>query len=334
MVLSGVLVAGGCSPATVARPPAPPVDWNSFAVTAAAPTTVPPPRERDVAEGYLAALRSPRLGLLASRLDSDAQASFSGSMWVTGRDAVVRLHEVLFAAFDERTFVATRIFRATSVEVIEWTMTGEQARDWMTVATTRKPVAFKGITLLWKKDDGTITDVRVYFDVAVVKGQLGIGPKELRGLPPPATAAAGPSLKKMSTPVEMENVLTVRRALDAFAAQDETAYVSSMADNVEIHTLERAETLRGWSAARKYYEAMYRAIGQLETRIDNVWGIQSFVVVEYAISGLQLGPIDLVPMARDRVVQLHIVDVAQLRDGRISRIWRYDNPGELASDVP
>jgi hypothetical protein len=92
--------------------------------------------------------------------------------------------------------------------------------------------------------------------------------------------------------------------------------------------------MRGWDTARKYYDAMNRMIGQLETRIDNAWGIQSFVVGEYAISGLQLGPIAFVPMVRDRVVQLHIVDVAELRDGRIARIWRYDNPSEIASDVP
>jgi hypothetical protein len=37
---------------------------------------------------------------------------------------------------------------------------------------------------------------------------------------------------------------------------------------------------------------------------------------------------------RDRVLGLHIVDVAELRDGRIARIWRYDNPQEIAADNP
>jgi hypothetical protein len=56
---------------------------------------------------------------------------------------------------------------------VEWTLTGTQARDWMGVPATHKSAGVKGLTLLWTKDDGSIIDVHVYFDVAAVQAQLG-----------------------------------------------------------------------------------------------------------------------------------------------------------------
>lgn len=82
------------------------------------------------------------------------------------------------------------------------------------------------------------------------------------------------------------------------------------------------------------FESMHRAIGDLDTTIRNAWGIASFVVVEYSIAGVQLASIDWVPLRPDHVVKLHTVDVAELRDGRIARIRRYDNVGEIAEDLP
>lgn len=178
-----MIAIGACSPETVGRPPGPPVDWRSFAATTGAGSSerVPTARERDVADAYLAALASPKLAQLVSRLDKDAQGCFSGRQGVVGRQQVVALHELLFGAFDNRRFAPSRVLATANAQAIEWTMTGLQARDWMEVAATQRPVAFNGITLLWTNDDGTIHDAHVYFDVAVVKGQLGSGPRELLG---------------------------------------------------------------------------------------------------------------------------------------------------------
>jgi hypothetical protein len=59
-----------------------------------------------------------------------------------------------------------------------------------------------------------------------------------------------------------------------------------------------------------------------------------YAVVEYTIAGEQLGPIGWVPAQKDAVIRLHLVDVNELRDGRIARIWRYDNPAETMTPGP
>jgi ketosteroid isomerase-like protein len=330
-----MIAMGACSPAAVGRPPGPPVDWRSFAATSGGPSQgVPTPRERDVADAYLAALASPKLAQLVSRLDEDAHGCFSGRQGVFGRQPVVALHELLFGAFDDRRFVPSRVLATAKAQALEWTMTGLQARDWMGVAATQRPVAFKGISLLWTNDDGTIRDAHIYFDVAVVKGQLGSGPKELLELPPPRTTYAEQRLEQAGTPAEMGNVAAVRAEIGALDALDETAYLSSMTDDVEVYTPERSEPMRGKAAARAYYEGLDHAMAQLDTSILNVWGIASFVVVEYSMAGMQRGPMDRMPLRRNHVVGLHVVDIAELRDGRIARIRRYDNLDELAIDEP
>ena len=50
---------------------------------------------------------------------------------------------------------------------------------------------------------------------------------------------------------------------------------------------------------------------QLDTTIDDGFSAGSFAVVEYLTPGEQLAPIGWVPLQRDRVAKLHVVDVAE-----------------------
>jgi ketosteroid isomerase-like protein/predicted ester cyclase len=336
--LIGMLLAA-CSSETVAQPPPAPVDWRSLQVARTAPDAGagPTANERAAAEAYAAALESPGLGQLASRLDDDCHFASPGMNDGHGRDSVVRAHEVLFGAFDPRKFTMNRVWRTDVQQSVAWTMSGTQARDWMGLAATHKPVAFRGLTILWTRDDGSISDVHVYFDVAVVKAQLGVGPKELVNLPPhgPAQPASGSPqvFEKTGSAEEKNNVVAARVALDALENNDQAAYLTGMTDDVEVHTLERAQPMRGKDDARAYFKTMRKAIGQLDTTVDNASGVAQFAVVEYEISGEQLGPIGWIAPQRNSVIRLHVVDVVELRDGKIARVWRYDNPGEIVSAV-
>jgi ketosteroid isomerase-like protein len=338
-VLTGarLLVLGalaGCSSETVAPPPAPPVNWHSFdARPVDAGTSAPTDKERALAEAYLAALGAASFAPLAPLVDDEAHFSFPALDDAHGRDPVVHAHDVILGAFDQRKFVATRVLRTASEQTIAWTMTGVQARDWMRVPASQKPVVIDGITLLWTKDDGSIADVHVYFDVAAVKAQLGAGPKGLVAFVPAAPPATTAPQFVDQNGKDQDNAGVVRTALDALE-NNEGAYLNAMADDVEVHTLEAAEPSRGKDAAKAYYKAMHKAVAQLDTTVINGWGISTFAVVEYTIAGEQIAPIGWVPIQKDAVFRLHVVDVAELRDGRIARVWRYDNLSEVLDTQP
>ncbi len=326
------LLLGACGGETVERPPPPPVDWRSFEVRGVpdAGARGPTARERAVGEAYTAALGAPGFAPLGPQLDDDVHFAFPGLEDAHGREAVMRSHDALFGSFDSRRVAMTRAWRTDSAQCVEWTMTGLQTRSWMGVIASQKPVTFKGLTLLWTRDDGAITDVHVYFDVALVKAQLGVGPKELLALPaPPVPSGAPQTYEQAGTAGEKAGVDVVAASLDALEKNSEGVFVDARTDDFEAYTLERAVPAHGKDEARAYFKAMHKAIGQLDTTIDNAWGVGQFAVVEYSIAGEQLGPIGWLPAQRDKVVRLHVVDVNELHDGRIARTWRYDNPAEL-----
>jgi|HubBroStandDraft_6_1064221.scaffolds.fasta_scaffold105625_3 hypothetical protein len=328
----GVLCVA-CS-SNVGAPPQAPIDWAAFDAGAAAkaPTNVPTAKERGVAEAYAAALGSPGFAQLGPLLDEDAHFSFPGADDARGRTQVVHAHDVLFGAFDQRHFVTTRVLRTASEQTTEWTMAGIQAHDWMRVTATQKPVSIRGLTLLWTKDDGSVLDAHVYFDVAAVKAQLGVAPKGLAPIPPPPVPTEAPQIIDQ-TGKEADNVGMVRTALDAFE-NNEAIYLGALTDDIEVHSLERAEPTHTKDEARAYYKAMHKAVAQLDTTVTDGWAVAQFAVVEYTIAGEQLGPIGWVPAQKDAVIRLHVVDVDELRDGRIARTWRYDNPAETMTPGP
>ena len=333
LALAGALGAS-CSSETVARPPPPPVNWSSLAAQAAvdAGPPVPTAKERAAAERYVAALASSGFAQLLPQLDDDAHFSFPGGEDVHGRDAAARAHEALFGAFDERAVVANRVWRTANAQAVEWTLKGVQARNWMGVAATHKPVVFQGLSLLWTKDDGSLSDIHLYFDVAVVQAMLGAGPKTLATLPTPLfPAGSAPQVfEQTASPDEKKNVAAVAAELDALEGNREADYVAGVTEDVEINTPEH-EPRHGKEAFRTYFKGMHKAISQLDTTIDNSWGVAQFAIVEYFISGEQIGPIEWIPAQRNKVVRLQTVDIAEIHDGKIARLWRYYNPTQIAA---
>jgi len=286
----------------------------------------------------VSALGSPNFSTLGARVDDDAHLAFPGTDDAHGRDPIVHAHDVLLGAFDGRKVVATRIWRTNSEQTVEWTLTGVQARDWMGVKASQKPVTVRGITLIWTKDDGSITDLHVYFDVAAVKAQLGVGPKELVAAATRSDAASDAGtpatpliVEQAASAAEESNVAVARAALDALESSNLKAYQDAMADDVEVHTLERGQPSRGKGDAIAYFKAMHKAIGQLDTTVTDAWGVGTFAVLEYTIAGEQLGALGWIPAQHERTIRLHIVDVVEVVGGKIAQIWRYDNPSEVVA---
>jgi hypothetical protein len=337
-VLALSLRTAGCASESVDPPPAPPVNWQSLDVKKAPPRG-PTPDERAVAEAYVGALASPDFSALGPRLDADAHFMFPGAHDAHGRDAIVRAHDFLLGAFDGRLIVASRVWRASGAQAVEWCLTGRQSREWMGVKSASKSVTIRGLALIWTQDDGSVTDLHLYFDIAAVKAQLGVGPKELVGIEQPAFAGAHDAgaiepprlFEQTASSAEASNVALVRGALSALEGGDVAGYEAVMADGVDVRTPESAR--RGKVATGAYFKAMHAAIGQLDTTVTDAWGVGPFAVVEYTIAGEQLGPVGWVPIQRDKTLVLHTVDVVEVASGQISAIWRYDNPSELLAEA-
>ncbi len=320
-LLTGVLGAS-CATDRLPRPPPPPVDWQSLERLPPSDTSTEKAteKERAAAELYAKALTSD-FAQLAALLDEDAHFS-SGDKDTRGRDRVVGAHEELFGPFDQRRFALGRVLRTGRSQSLEWTFSGVDSR-------VQKPVAIKGATLLWTNDDGSLTDVHIYFDPAMVKAQLGVRPSELQTLPPPALTAAPQVFEQAGTPEETANVALVRAMLKALEDNQESGFLSTLASDVEVFTLDRPEAVCGKDALERLFKTMRKAIGDLDTVVHNAWGVQQFAVVEYSIAGLQLARLGRISFVPNRLFSARLVDIVEVRDAKIARIWRYDDSGAL-----
>lgn len=327
--------AGGCSSDTSASsaPPAAPIDWHAFDLPrkADAPPPGPTAKERAAGDSYIAALSSPGMAALAATLDNEPHFTFPGLQDARGKDGVIKGHDAILGAFDSRVFAQARVWRTDSALAIEWTMSGTQARDWMGVPATHKSVVIKGVSLLWTKDEGSITEVHVIFDVAAVQAQLGAAPKDLVGLTVPTMASGPPQITEQAHSTdETANVAAIHTWVDSFEHADDTAYLGATTDDVTVDAPEHLIVAPpGKDGRRAYFKALHKAIAELDTRVDNAWGIGKFVVVEYSINGEQVAPFGWIPMKNDRVVRLHLVDVIEMVGGKVAHITRYENPSEI-----
>jgi len=307
------------------------VDWQSFQAQSALDGGAPKAteKERAVARLYIEALASPSFGQLGSMLDEDVHFTL-GDKDTRGRERVLRAHEELFGSFDERKSAATRVFRTDRSQAVEWTVSGVQARPWMGIDATQKPVVFRGVTLLWTNDDGSLSDVHVFFDPAVVKGQLGVGPSELKKLPAPPMPTGTPEVfEQEGTAEESANVALVRVRLQAVEDNQLSAYLSTMADDIEMLTLDHSQPIRGKGPAERVFRTLRNSIGDLDTVVRNAWGVQQFAVLEYSVAGLQLAPLGRIPFVPNRLFNARVVDIFEIRNNKITRIWRYDDSGAL-----
>lgn len=330
-------LASACSSEKVGPPPAPPVNWNSLQAKPVVDAGEPKATEREaaIASAYTKALGD--FGGLPALLDETVNMRF-GKQIAHGRESVVKLHDTLFGAFSQRSVVASRVWLTESFQAIELTISGTQTREWMGVAPTQKPAAIKCIMLVWTQDAGTISEVHLMFDVNSVKAQL-TGAAPLPAANPPHVFEATNSLDEMSNKAMVRSSINALESLTHTGSGDagtlvtgEAGYLSTFTDDVEIFG--SGKSLHGKDDARAYFRTMRGAISQLDTMVINTFAAGPFVVVEYTINGEQVAPLSSIPFTRSQLVALNVIDVVELKDGKIWHVWRYDNPFELSAPKP
>lgn len=341
-------LALACGSETVQAPPTPRFDWASFDDASAGAPDAGRSRdyalERAAVNAYVDALSGRTLASLGKVLDENAHVSALGVEDAHGREKVIREHERLFGAFDGRALRARRVVVQRGSAVVEWRMTGTQAREWMGVAPTGRAVSIEGVTLVTTQDDGEVSDVRVMFDVGAAKAQLASANA-------PSDSPANPEwLEPGGSEAETKNAEVVRAWLDALevdrpepgadtarrtqqgAAADEATYVDSLTDDVEVR--QHGATERGKDAARAYFKTMRRALAQLDVTTLSTASAGSVVAIEYTMGGDQLASFASVPLVADRVVLVDTVDVLELRGGKIARVTRYDDLDAVSAARP
>ena len=320
-----VALAACNTPEVLPRPAHPPADYASLDRAPSAPTSpgAVTALERQIAAKYVAALASPELAGLDALLDEEAHFVFVGNkLDAHGVTEVRRAHDKLLHGLADRRASVVRVLVTDHTQAIEWTMTGD---------ASGRPFGIAGIALVQTKDNGTVSDLRLYFDEAVLHAQLGGEPKSLAALPP-VRLFEGPAtiIEQQHTPDEARLARGASDWLDNLESH-EAAYTRAMTDDVVLETRESAAPLTGQAGAHAYYKSLHRSIedGTLDTQLlPPPLAADGFVAVEYRIVGAMRDRIAFVPNLRAPIA-MYVVDVLQMRGDKIAHVWRYDDPLQI-----
>jgi hypothetical protein len=321
-----VLLLAACSPETVPRPARPPADYGSLTVKPVTSTSplVATQLERQIAPKYLDALSTPSFAGLEPLLDEDAHFVFVGDKFdSSGRRAVIATHDKLFGKLAQRKFAARRILITDSTQSVEWTMTAVDT-------ATQKPVGIEGVALMWTKDDGTVSDLHLYYDEARLKAQLGGEPKVLQSLPLAQLPTNPPEIiEQTHSDAEAKHAKIASDWLDNLE-NNPGKYIAAMTADVEVETQESDKSMRGAADTKAYYDRIHHSIGNIDTQlIPPPLAAGDYVEVEYRIVGEMRDKIAFIPRLNTPLVTLYVVDVLQMRGDQIAHVWRYDDPLQI-----
>jgi len=304
-------LASACGRETIAPPPAAPVHFRQQPVSASIGSpTIPTDTEREFATSYASALAEPGFNKLAAMLSDDASVNL-GTRSTHGRARVIRLHEEAFGALRERNVHVRRVWLTDSThpidsQAIEWTMTAKRAGT--NAVSTDSQVTIQCLTLIWASDNGIISELHIYC------GHSGLPSAQSREV-----------FERVGSRQEQANAMLMRSALQALEDENEPRFLSTLTDDVEVLAFTGAQTLHGKNAARAYFRKFRQSLHLLDTVVYNVWGVQTYVVFEYAITGLQIAPLSHIPFEENHPLNVRLVDIAELQSGKIVRIWRYSD---------
>jgi predicted ester cyclase len=335
-LLSAPLLAvclGACGSSDIENPPPPPVDPRVYQ-TASLRTAVvqkdPFTKERETLAAIGNALAADDMKKMAEFIDPEADFSFPGMSDASNRDGMLKACGDLFSPFSNRKYAASRIWQIGEAAVVEWSMLAIQSGEFMNVRATGKPVGIHGLSLYFFNLNGLVNDIHVYFDIGAILAQLGAAPKGVETPPLPPLAPTPEAFVAEGTP---SDITMVNASWDAFEAKNAAGYLAPMADDVEVFRFDRATPEHGKDARKKYFDWIARGLSSLSQTPLNAWSDGPFVIEEYYTGGVNSGKMTPDAPASGHAVRVHLVDIDEIREGKIKRIWTFGNSLELLAQI-
>jgi steroid delta-isomerase-like uncharacterized protein len=309
-----------------------------------APAT-PPPTTPEPAKPTMAELQISRikqwLGSLSDptkfsqNYAEDTTVFMAGNpMTGHGRADVVKFHSAFTTGFADLKGAPARIWQKGDVAIVEFVLTGTNSGEFMGAKPSNKPMGIRGLSLQWYSPDGLIKQDHVYMDMGTLMSQIGASKMKGRAVEPLPSSIEVHVAK--GTPEEDKNVELSKTVIKSFETHDLKTFEAANADDIVWEDISMPAPTKGKAEAKKMFEAMGKAFPDVKIAVDNIWGIEDFVIQETTMTGTHKGPLagpgGTIP-ATKKPVNFHGVDVIQIKDGKAVKGWSYANGAELAMQL-
>ncbi len=315
--------------APTVAPPTPPTPEVTPAPTAEAPAK---PSAQDAAKALVGAvsdsLNTHDLAKFTATYTDDAVLVVAGNPEpIKGREAIGADTKRAFDAFPNLKMGFSRVWAKGDVYVCEWVDTATHSGDLMGIKATEKPVGYTGLSIVWVNADGKIKEEHRYLDLGTVLAQVGASKAKARPVATLPTSIEWHFAK--SDAAEDKGVEGLKSAYAAFEKKDDKAMGDMSADDITWDDLLMPAPMKGKADAVKYWKTFMTAFPDLKAPATNSWGVEDFAIAEIAFTGTPKGAIMGLTSQTKKPVTLHIVDIVQMKDGKVTKGWSYGNGVEL-----
>ncbi len=343
----GILVSacGGGGEATkpVEAPPAPTVASAAPTTTAEpapAATAAPAPAkaslqdmEKAVVTSVADALNAHDPAKFTALYADDAVLVEAGTPEpIKGKENIQTTTKKWLDAFPNTKFGFSRAWGKNDVVVTEWVTNGTHSGEFNGLKATEKPVGYQGLSVVWVNTDGKVKEEHRYYDVGTLLAQVGAGPKGAKARPIPALPTSTEWHWSKGDAAEDKNVDLMKSAYTAFEKKDEKAFLDLNSDDIVWDDMMAPGPSKGKAEAVKMFKSMTTAFPDLKMQVANAWGVEDFALSEVTLTGTQKGAFMGMP-ATKKPVNLHGVDIVQIKDGKAVKGWSYGNSIELLTQL-
>jgi steroid delta-isomerase-like uncharacterized protein len=309
-------------------PPPPPTDTT--------PPPPPPPPKLSMKDMQAAAMQAALDGLnnhdakkFASVYGDNATIKVAGLQQLDGRDAIQNNMQEWFDTFSKIKLGFSRVWEKGNVVALEWVINGTHTGQLFGVKGTEQPIGHYGLSIVWFDDDGKVKEEHRYGELGVVMTQIGAAKEKPRPIPTvPATAELIEGKDS-----DDAKVLDAAKAVHpALAANKKDDFMNLLSDDVEYDGILSVNTVKGKKDAKGLFDTLRTAFPDMSFQDQNAWSFGDNAIVEYTMSGTQKGKLGTLPASK-KPVNVHLVDIYKMKDGKIVRAWTYQNSLELYDQV-
>jgi ketosteroid isomerase-like protein len=341
LLVSAVLLAACDESSSGSQPAAAPSAAPSAKASASAAAEAPKPpegpkdhaaRAKALAEAFTAHDAKRFAALYAE----NAVIKTCGQPDLTGRAAIEKDTEHMFAVFEDVKLVAGRIWaKDKHTAVLEWVDTGTNTGDAPEMGlpkATNKPVGVVGASWLEVGDDGFITAEHVYVDTPTMIGQLKPDPKN----PVRAVVTAPPNgtslLDAQATPGVSGNVEILSKWATTFSAGKIDEALKVFGKDVVMDDYSSPAAIKGEKPIKDMWTMYVKALPDLKPTLARSFATGDYVVGEWEYQGINKGPMGPIK-ATNKPIDLHEVEVDQLKDGKVINVWAWGNSAEMLGQM-
>jgi steroid delta-isomerase-like uncharacterized protein len=307
----------------------------SMATDSAKAMTPPPAPKKPMAEMQMATIDA----LIAAENARDAKkyaAVFSPTTTVrmapmpdmSGREAVAEHMTKIFSAFPDAKVSKGRVWQKGNVAVVEWMAAGTNSGEWMGQKATGRPMGFVAVTVNTFDDDGMIKEAHSYVDGMTIKSQLD--PKAAPGSfrAPPTTPLSADVHMSKGTPEEQKNLDAANNVYKLIDDHKTADVLALMSDDATMVDYTQPADMKGKKAFTEFFGMIYKAIPDFKQTRGTQIAADDYVVTEGAMVGTQKGAMGPLK-ASNKPINVHFVDVLQMKDGKMVKLWSYGNSVEM-----